>query len=179
MMFPIVPLSFLTSIIVSAEAQACGQHRAMAAQIGIVSLIEVAEAAHAQLRGDSASNLELAHGPLELLHEVLIAIKLSDEYKDLKETLAFVQLTLLLLKGLLLDQDCADCLTQLLELPLRKLPKVWPNRCWTLDHPNVATLSAEVDACILFMDTKSEVFSSEPWIWLYACLEALQIAASN
>lgn len=170
---------FCRLFVTSAEAQARGQRRTMASQVGIVSLIEVAEAAHAQLREDSASNFDLAHGPLELLREVLIPIKVSDGEDDLKQTLEFVKLTLLLLKGLLLDWDCAGFPTKLLELPLRKLPKVWPNRCWRLDHPNVPTLAAEVEACILFMDTNVQVFELEPWIWLYACLQALQIALSN
>ena len=151
----------------------------MASQIGIVSLIEVAEAAHAQLKGDSTSNFDLAHGPIELLREVLIPIKVSDQDQDLKETLEFVKLTLLLLKGFLLDWDCAGVPTKFVELPLRKFPKVWPNRCWSLDHPNVATLSAEVEACIVFMDSNSHMFQLEPWIWLYACLDALQIALAN
>eukprot|EP00435_Cladocopium_sp_Y103_P058054 s230_g20.t1 len=151
----------------------------MATTVGIVSCIDAAEAAYAQLKGDQRADSDLAHGPVELLREVLLPVKVAEEHGDLQQTLEFVKLTLLLLKGLLLQWDVRNFPRKLLEAPLRRLPKVWPNRCWHLEHPDRVTLAAEVKACIRFMDNNSRVFESEPWVWLYESLDALDIAVSQ
>eukprot|EP00435_Cladocopium_sp_Y103_P058756 s617_g20.t1 len=151
----------------------------MTATVGIVNCIDFATTAHAQLKRELHADWDLAHGPIELLREVLQPLKVTEEHPDLQRTLEFVKLTLLLLKGLLLQWDVRNFPCKVLEVPLRKLPKVWPNRCWYLDHPDRVTLAAEVKSTIRFMDTNSQVFEAEPWVWLYETLDALDLALSQ
>eukprot|EP00435_Cladocopium_sp_Y103_P044322 s564_g12.t1 len=50
---------------------------------------------------------------------------------------------------------------------------------WYLDHPDRVTLAAEVKSTIRFMDTNSQVFEAEPWVWLYETLDALDLTLSQ
>ena len=147
--------------------------------VGIVCVEETATAAYALLSSNPTEDSDLAHGGIELLREILVALRISDRYPEMKQALELVKLVLLLLKGLLLRWNCYEFPTGVQELPLQKLPKVTPNQCWHLDHPDRKTLAAEVKSSLRFMDHHAVVFEHEPWVWLYDCLNALDGCLSN
>ena len=144
--------------------------------VGIVAVHDAAKAAYAQLTSTGSQDDDMAHGPIELLREVLNAVHISPEYPDMVKTLELVKLTLLLLKGFLLQWDCNGFPDKLQELPVKALPKVSPNRCWRIEHPQVATLALEVKSCVRFVAEHAFIFACEPWIWLQECLDAMDIA---
>jgi hypothetical protein len=151
----------------------------MAKPVGIVCVEESATAAYALLSQNPTEDSDLAHGAVELLREILVAVRISDRYPQMKQALEFVKLALLLLKGLLLRWNCYDFPPKAQELPLQKLPLVCPNHCWHVEHPNRSTLAAEVKSSLRFMDLNALVFEHEPWVWLYDCLDALDVSLSN
>lgn len=122
---------------------------------------------------------DLAHGPVELIREILIAVRVSGKYPNMQQALDFAQHVLLLLKAFLLQWNTTDFPMRTCELPMQTLPKVWPNKIWRLEHPAHATLAAEVKSSLLFMEHHAQVFEDEPWRWLYDCLDAVDIALTN
>ena len=144
--------------------------------VGIVTVHDAAKDAYAQLKSSAAEDAELAHGPIELLREILNAVHVLPEYPDMKKTLEVLKLTLLLLKGFLLQWNCTEFPDKMQELPLKMLPKVSPNRCWRIEHPQVATLALEVKSSLRFLAGHALSFACEPWIWLQECLDAMDIA---
>lgn len=144
--------------------------------VGIVTVHDAAKDAYAQLKSTAAEDAELAHGPIELLREILNAVHILPAYPDMRKTLEVLKLTLLLLKGFLLQWDCTGFPEKMQELPLMMLPKMSPNRCWRIEHPQVAVLALEVQSSLHFLAGHARSFACEPWIWLQECLDAMDIA---
>lgn len=141
----------------------------------VVLIASIASLAHDSLRaGKSEEQVrDLAHGPVELLREVLLHIIIDDEQQQLAHTVRIILEMLLLLKGFLLAWDCSMCPDALLELPLPKFPKHSPNRCWHLQRPQSRYLLYEVRSCEQFLRDNSHILSQEPWLWIQDCLDSL------
>ncbi|CAL1161455.1 unnamed protein product [Cladocopium goreaui] len=118
---------------------------------------------------------DLGHGPVELLREVVGYIELSDDVPDLRQSLAAVQATLLLVRALLLGWDCPRFKEHMFEPPMPKLAKHWPNRQWQCKHPSKGTALREVQSCRKFMAENDPVFQEEPWLWLFDTLNGMEL----
>lgn len=118
---------------------------------------------------------DLGHGPVELLREVVGYIEISDDMPDLRQSLAAVQATLLLVRALLLGWDCPRFKEHMFEPPMPKLAKHWPNRQWQCKHPSKGTALREVQSCLKFMAENDPVFQEEPWLWLFDTLNGMEL----
>lgn len=148
----------------------------MAIAESVLLMACVANCANNGLRaGKSKDQLhDLAHGPVELLREVFLQVVVDDEYPDLAHTVRSIADMLLLLKGFLLGWDCSMCPDTLLELPLPVFPKHQSNRCWRWKEPRSQHLLSEVRASAAFICDHSDLFTTEPWIWIQKCLDGME-----
>lgn len=144
----------------------------------VLFMATIARLASQSLRaGKTESQIhDLAHGPVELLREVFLQIHVQEEHQQLASTVKAITGMLLLLRGLLLEWDCTMCSDTVLELPLQKLPKHYPNRCWRLKHPKPNVWLSEVQACIQFLQDNADSFQGEPWLWMEDCLSGLALS---
>ena len=144
----------------------------------VVTTTEVAVQAFERLRSGATSERlhDLGHGKIELLREVLNQVSIRDEFREHQAALDSVKLILLLLKALLLGWESGGIPEKLIELPLVKLPKHSPNRCWKCKHPNKVVLLEESKACVCFLGTHVDVFAQEPWLWLHDVMDSIVLA---
>ena len=56
--------------------------------VGIVCVEETATAAYALLSSNPTEDSDLAHGAIELLREILVALRISDRYPEMKHSYA-------------------------------------------------------------------------------------------
>ena len=54
--------------------------------VGIVCVEETATAAYALLSSNPTEDSDLAHGAIELLREILVALRISDRYPEMKHS---------------------------------------------------------------------------------------------
>jgi len=148
----------------------------MAIAESVLSMASIASLANASLRASKSEEQlrDLAHGPVELLRENLLQVVVQDGHEQLAQTVRAITDMLLLLKGLLLAWDCSMCPEAILELPLPKFPKHYPNRCWHWKHPRSRFLSSEVRSSAQFLCENSHVFTTEPWVWIQGWLLGIE-----
>lgn len=158
---------------------ACGAVQMAAAHV--ISTTHVAARTYDKLcAGATPEQLhDLGHGKIELLREVVTKVIIREEYGEHIAVQDFLAMTLLHIRALLLGWESGGIPDKLLELPLVKLPKQSPNRCWKCKHPRKDILLEEAKECVCYLSTRRDIFADEPWEWLLDVMDSIVLALEH
>ena len=130
------------------------------ATLRLHDVVDSAFAGLAQLT--QAEREDLANHGLEAMREVLLQVVVQQSCIQHQQALDFLRKSLLLLKGRLMTWQDFDIPTDVIALPLPKMPQ----RYWESKHPSRQYFLQDVELAISTMQQFPMAFQGQPWQWL-------------